>query len=556
MKQLSFVCLLIAAQLFPGLANAQPRSPQAPKLIVGIVVDQMRYDYLTRYWDRLSPDGFRRLVNQGFYCRNTRYNYLPTDTGPGHASIYSGTTPAWHGIVGNNWLDRTRNIDTYCASDTNVSTVGSISISGLMSPRNLKTTTITDELRMATNMQGKVVGLSLKDRGAIFPAGHTPNGAYWLDALTGRWITSTWYMDSLPGWVKAFNDKKLANQYLSGKWETLYPLNTYTASWGDDSPYEKPFPTEKSCVFPHHLDSIHAFLSRNASTKAEAFDLIKSTPYGNTLLAEFAKAAIAGEGLGQDNITDFLAVSFSGTDYIGHQTSPRSVETEDMYLRLDQDLASLLQNLDNQVGKGNYLVFLTADHGGGNQSAWLKSINMPGGNFNREEVKKLKEHLKTKYGEGEWCWYYRFGNIYLNRPLIASKGLSLAQVQQDVAEFMLRNTDAYWDYVTGTQLETEEFTRGVKAMAQMGYNRHNAPDVYLISRSGWLDYSTQGTDHSTGYTYDTHVPLIWYGWQIKPGETDQPYQITDIAATLSALLRISYPSACVGTPIPLPRSGK
>lgn len=532
---------------------AQPTAPQAPKLVVGIVVDQMRYDYLTRYWDRFGPDGFRRLVGQGFFCRNTHYNYLPTDTGPGHASIYSGTTPAWHGIVGNNWLDRALNRDTYCASDTLVSTVGAVSISGLMSPRNLLATTVTDELRLATNMQGKVVGLSLKDRGAIFPAGHNPNGAYWLDALTGRWITSTWYMDSLPTWVRAFNDRKLANQFLSGKWETLYPIETYTASWGDNSPYEKPFPGEKACVFPHQMDSVFAFLSRNAGTKSEAFDVIKATPFGNTLLAEFAKTAIVSENLGKDNITDILTVSFSGTDYIGHQTSTRSVETEDVYLRLDQDLGKLLQTLDQEVGKGNYLVFLTADHGGATQPAWLMEQKMPAGNYNRKETNAmLTKYLTDKYGQGEWFSYQRFGNFFLNRGLIAQKGLKLADVQLEVAEFLLRNSPAYWDYVTGSQLETQQFTQGMKGMAQMGYNRFNAPDIYMIPRNGWLDYNTQGSDHGTGYAYDTHVPLLWYGWKVTPGETNSRYHITDIAPTVSSLLRINFPSACVGNPIPLP----
>ena len=298
-----------------------------PKLVVGMVIDQMRWDYLYRYYNRYSSGGFKRLLNEGFSAENTFIPYTPTYTACGHASIYTGSVPAINGIVGNDWYDRDLNRNMYCAEDTSVSTVGSNTTAGKMSPKNLLVTTITDELRLATNFKSKVIGISLKDRGSIMPAGHSANAAYWYDGGTGDWITSTHYMSKLPTWLEDCNKIKLANKFYDKNWNTLYPIDTYTQSTIDNKAYEGKARGEESPSFPHPLK---LYIGKN-------YDMIRSTPYGNTITLDLAKLAILSEDLGKGSATDFLAVSCSSTDYVGHQYGPNSIEAEDTYLRLDKD---------------------------------------------------------------------------------------------------------------------------------------------------------------------------------------------------------------------------
>ncbi|MBI3883925.1 MAG: alkaline phosphatase family protein, partial [Sphingobacteriales bacterium] len=334
--------------------TAQLRKPAQPKLVVGLVIDQMRWDYLYRFNDLYTNDGFKRLLQQGFSCENTLIPYVPTYTAPGHTCIYTGSVPAIHGIVGNNWFDRTQNANMYCTEDSTVTTVGSNTKAGKMSPGNLWTTTITDELRLSNNFKSRVVGIALKDRGAILPAGHSANAAYWYDDKAGKWITSSHYIKQLPAWLDSFNAKALPDVYMQQDWNTLLPIEKYDLSSADNKPYEGNIKGENTPTFPHKLSLI-------GNDKYEAF---KTTPFANTYTFDLAKATIQNEKLGATNgITDFLAVSISSTDYIGHTFGPNSIEAEDTYLRLDRDIASFLQYLDGTIGKGNYLLFLTADHG-------------------------------------------------------------------------------------------------------------------------------------------------------------------------------------------------
>ncbi len=309
--------------------GAKTRKPDtSPKLVLGIVVDQMRYDYIYRFWNKYGNGGFKRLVNEGFFCRNTHYNYMPTYTAPGHASIYTGTTPAVHGIVGNNWFVKEENKSTYCTDDKTVKTVGSTSAAGEMSPANMWSSAITDELRLVSNFQSKVIGISLKDRSSILPAGHLANAAYWFDSQNGAFITSTHYMQDLPSWAAKFNAQDKAKEYLSKSWTTLLPVQQYTESLPDDNPFEGLFKGEQKPVFPHNLPEIF---------KQDGYEAIRYTPFGNSMVTDFALTAILAEKLGKGAATDFLAISYSSTDYIGHRYGPRAIELEDTYLRLDED---------------------------------------------------------------------------------------------------------------------------------------------------------------------------------------------------------------------------
>ena len=516
-----------------------------PKLVVGIVVDQMRFDYINRYWEDFSEGGFKRLVAEGYNCTNTHFNYIPTYTGPGHASIYTGATPSSHGIIGNSWFDKTTEEYSYCVADAEMNTIGADNESGKMSPSKMLNTTFGDELRLFTMNRSKVIAVALKDRSAVLPAGHMGNFAFWLDSETGDFVSSSYYGLRLPKWVQKFNKKDDCEVYLSQKWELLLNSKLYDESLVDNSAYEGAFAGEKYPKFPHDLPGL---------VEENGKGLIKSTPFGNTLTKDMAIAAIEGERLGQDEHTDVLAISFSSTDYVGHQFGADSKETQDTYLRLDRDLEVFLNYLDEKIGKENALVFLTADHGAVRTPAYLKDRNIPAGYFDAEEpVKELKQFLQNIYGFGEWVKTYGNAQIFLNRELIFEKYLSLEEVQQQAANFMLR-FDGVQKTVCAHTLENNEFDTGDLASLQKGYNQKRSGDVLLVLDPAWIEYHHTGTTHGSGYTYDQHVPLIWYGWNVKAGKTSEKISVTDIASTISSLLGISFPNGSEANVISLPLS--
>lgn len=544
----SFVFFFFLLGLQPESAQAQRRKKEAqaatrPQLVVGIVVDQMRYDYLYRYWDKYGDDGFKRLLREGFNFKNGHYNYAPTYTGPGHTSVYTGTTPAVHGIIGNNWYQRETGKDIYCTEDNTVKTVGSTSAAGQMSPANMLATTVTDELRLATNLQAKVIGVSLKDRGSILPAGHTANGAYWYDGSNGHWITSTFYMPELPVWVQQFNSRQLPAQYLSQPWTPLLPLGQYTESTADDVPWERPFAGENRPVFPHNLPAI----------KGNNFGLLSSTPFGNSLTTEFALEAIRNEQLGKRNVTDFLALSYSSPDYIGHQFGPNSVEAQDNYLRLDREIARLLQFLDSHASKDNVLVFLTADHAAVQVPAYLSSLRIPAGTTaGKEMADSLESFLAQRYGPGEWVEQYINQQVYLNHALINAKKLNLTEMQEATAAYLLRQP-AVANMVTANALTQSYWGSGLMSALAKGYSPRRSGDVIVVLEPGWFEGGGsrphRGTTHGSPYAYDTHVPIVWYGWKVKPGESVHRVHITDIAPTIAAWLNIQEPNGNTGHPL-------
>ncbi|WP_026955410.1 alkaline phosphatase PafA [Algoriphagus vanfongensis] len=532
--------LSLFLSIFMVLGAKAQQSPEKPKLIVGIVVDQMRQEYLYRFADRYSDGGFKRMIGEGFMMKNGHYNYIPTYTGPGHASVYTGATPATHGIIGNNWYVRSLDKSIYCAEDSTVYNIGGTPSSGQISPRNLLTTTITDELRFATNKRSKVVGLAIKDRGASLPAGHLGD-AYWYDSDNGEFMTSSYYKKELPQWVKAFNAQKKPDEYLSQTWETLYPIDTYVQSIDDNNDFEAPFNGKDTPTFPYDLAALR---EDNGD-----YGLISTTPYGNQLTLDFALAALEGEQLGQGEETDFLAVSFSSTDYVGHRFGPTSKELEDIYLRLDLQIESLLEHLDETVGKGNYLVFLSADHGVADVATYMESENVPAGNLNVGYViSQVKGYMNTVYGEGDWVLNASNEQIFLNHKLIRDQKLNLADVQEELANFLLRFNGIKEVYTAHT-MKTSAFTELRPHLLQMGYNHKSSGDILIILEPAWLTGGPRGTSHGTGFSYDTNVPILFYGWNVPQGSSSRYATITDIAPTLSMLLDIRLPNGATGQPI-------
>ena len=537
MKRIWGILILMAA--FCGSIAAQS-TPKKPKLIVGIVVDQMRQDYLYKYADRYSEDGFKRLINEGFMMKNGHYNYIPTYTGPGHASVYTGTTPATHGIISNNWYVKSTGESIYCAGDSTVTNVGGTPGNGQISPRNLLTTTITDELRFASNKRSKVVGIAIKDRGASLPAGHLGD-AYWFDSENGDFMTSTYYHDELPAWVKAFNAKKLPDSYLNQSWETLYPIDTYTQSIADDNPFEASFSGKELSTFPYNLAELR---EQNGGP-----GLIAATPFGNSLTLDFAIAAIEGENLGKGKETDFLAMSFSSPDYIGHRFGPASIEVEDNYLRLDRDMATLLEYLDKTIGEGEYLIFLTSDHGVADVATYMESEKVPSGNLNVSYIRsQLIGYMIAVYGEGDWILNVSNEQVFLNEKLARDQKLDLGKIEDELALFLLRFRGIKEVY-TATTMKTAAFEEGRAHSLQNGYNHKSPGNLLLILEPGWLTGGAKGTSHGTGFTYDTHVPIIFFGWNVKAGSSTRYSTITDIAPTLSMMLGIRLPNGSTGQPI-------
>ena len=538
MKKIATTFIVFLPVVFFNLFTAASFAQTAdrPKLVVGIVVDQMRWDYLYRYYNRYSDGGFKRLLKEGFTCENTFINYLPSYTAVGHSTIFTGSVPAIHGITGNDWIDQTTGRHWYCTEDTSVQSVGTSSPAGKMSPRNLLSSTITDELMLATNFQSKIIGVSLKDRASILPAGHTPTGAFWYDDVSGNFITSTYYMQQLPAWVKNFNDRNEAQKLVANDWSTLYPIKTYVESTSDDEPWEGIFAGEKTSVFPHRLSEIY---DRNKSS-------IRSTPFGNTLTLNFAKAAIDGNKMGQGKTTDFLTINCASTDYVGHMFGPNSIEVEDTYLRLDKDLAAFLKYLDTQVGKGNYLVFLTADHGAAQSVNFMKKHQLPADFLqSRKIISGLNKLLLDKTGVDSLAISGINYHVNFNLHKIDSSHLNYASIK-NMAVVFLRKQPGIQFAVDIDQIGMAPIPEPIKSMIINGYNSKRCGSVMIIPEPGWFEGFEKGTTHGNWNDYDVHIPLLFFGWHVHNGYTNDKTYMTDIAPTIAAFLHIQMPNGSVG----------
>jgi len=534
---LTRISIVFFVLLFFQNSNGQNNTKiDRPKLVVGIAVDQMRWDYLYRYYDRYGNGGFRRMLSEGFTCNNTFISHLPSYTAVGHATIFTGSVPAIHGITGNDWIDQVTGRSWYCVEDTTVQTVGSNSKNGQMSPKNLLVTTVTDELRLATNFHSKVVGVSLKDRASILPAGHAATGAFWFDDEAGRFITSTYYMEKLPRWVDDFNKEDNVAKLVSKGWNTLYPISTYSQSTSDNVPWEGTAKGEKEPVFPHNT--------------AESYKLdkgeVRSTPFGNTLTLEFAKAAVAGYDLGAGGNTDFLTINLASTDYVGHRYGPNSIEVEDTYLRLDKDLASFFSYLDNRLGKGNYTVFLTADHGAAHAINFMKEHGLPADFLSTTEiVNSLKEFLKQEFGDETLVRNDNNYHLSVNKQKIKDLKLDYEKVKRETVKFL--QTLPGIEFAADIEnLGNSSIPEPIKMMIANGYNPKRAGELIIIQNSGWFGSNGKGTTHGAWNPYDTHIPLIFMGWGIPHGKSSATYHMTDIAPTISALLHIQMGSGNVG----------
>ena len=537
MKKLTLAAIMMATMACAAPLHAEKTA--RPKLVVGVVVDQMRWDYLYRYRALYGEGGFNRLLAEGYSCENTRIPYVPSVTAIGHTCIYTGSVPSIHGIAGNIFVKDGK--ETYCTDDSTVTPVGSKSRAGLMSPRNLWTTTIGDEMKIASNGRAKVVGVALKDRASILPAGHSADGAYWFDDATGNFITSSFYTDRLPAWVNAFNREKRPAHYLQSAWTTLYDASAYTESTADANDYEKDVRPGVSATLPLDLPTLY---------KQYGYSIIRDTPFGNSLTLDMAKAAVEGEQLGADDETDLLTVSCSSTDYIGHQVGTHAVEIEDTYLRLDRDLADFFAFLDKKVGRGNWLLFLSADHGAMNNVRYLQDRRIPAGYWSKEEeTRKLNDMLHRAYpGTPNLVKTVMNYQVFLNHDVIGSNHLDENGIKQMLVDSLKADPAVLYACDMEKAL-TAPIPDDIRTRIVNGYCRGRSGDVGVVLKPNWYDHGMKGTSHGAWNPYDTHIPLVFMGWGIEHGATTRPTSMTDISATLAALLHIQAPNGCIGQPI-------
>ena len=546
---LIFVALIFSCKAQNVKTNLAEESTKhsKPKLVVGIVVDQMRYDYLTRFANKYGEGGFKRMIREGYNCKNNHFNYIPTKTGPGHASIFTGTTPKYHGIIGNDWFDKNLKTKVNCVQDDAVDAVGTTSKDGKKSPVRLLNTTFADENRLFTQMRGKTIGISIKHRGAILPAGHTANAAYWLDYDhdgNGNWISSTFYMNSLPKWVDNFNKSNITKSYFK-VWNTLYDITSYTESGSDLNTFERLFKGKETATFPYDLEILKA---ENGN-----FKVIAESPFGNSLTTDFAIEAIKAEELGKDTITDVLTISYSSTDKVGHDFGPNSVEVEDTYLRLDLDLERLFLVLDEQVGVGEYTVFLTSDHAAPNVPNYLKSNKIPSGLFDESGMRKeLNDYLLQKYNLDNVILSRINNQLFLDHQKLEAVNLNLQDVKTEIAQKLLSYNLIDKVYITSEINHFDGPDGYLENLLRNGHNQKRSGDILFVYEPAVFKdtpWNRTGTDHHSGLNYDTHVPLLFFGKGIQNGSTLSRTEIVDIAPTISSLLEISLPNGSTGKPL-------
>ena len=540
-----FLCFATLLLLQPAgviAQNHKPIPPERPKLIIGIVLGQMRFDYISRYWDKFGEGGFKRLINEGSYCKNAQYNYLFTQTCPGYATIATGAMPSVHGIISDQWYDRLRNKVVKCTEDETCKPVGGSFDEGHHSPVQLISSTLGDELRFSSNFQSKVISISMDPDAAVLSAGHSATAAYWYDGQTGTWMTSSYYTDSLPAWVNSFNQKKFPGLYLDRQWDPLLPASEYTASLPDNSQYELGINGQNT--FPYNL----ALMSKQKNGRRN-FNLLRYTPFGDNYTKDFAISAIMDEKLGQGDHTDLLYIGFASPEYIGKLYGANSMEMEDVFLRLDKDIEHFLNFISENIGLENTLIFLTADHGIASVPKYLEDSGVPSGVFSpNQAMTLLGSYLNILYGKGDWVKYYFNQQIFLNQLLIEDSKLSLQNVQDVVAQFMVQFSGVA-NTMTTTTLQRSNFTTGVYMKMLNSYNQKRTGDVILNLEPGWIEESLNATYHNSGYSYDTHVPLVWYGWKIPRKTIQQPVDMTSIAPTIANFLDILAPNGSYAMPI-------
>ncbi|HET6556612.1 MAG TPA: alkaline phosphatase family protein [Prolixibacteraceae bacterium] len=508
----------------------------APKLVVVLSVDQMRNDYLSRYWNKFQSGGFKRLMNEGAVCHNAQLDLHVQKISTGTATMFTGTFPATHGIVNDTWYDRLRKKEINSIADDYYITVGSDSQEGERSAARLLSPTIGDLMKINTRNKSKVFSVAMNDVSAVLSAGHAADGAYWFDTQNGHMISSSYYVDIFPEWVRQFNEKEFARMYTQRDWTTLLPVSGYVESMEDDYVLEKGY-YDKWNTFPYDLKKIRE--------KAGSYKFLKTTPYGNTIIRDFATSLILSEELGKDDYPDFLAVTFTSMDYENNSFGPASVEMEDTYLRMDQEIASLMDFLDKSFGKGNSLVVLTSTCSSVYQADYLKEeFNMPIGTFSPESaVALLKSFLNITYGQGEYIEVAGDQQLYFNRELLEKKNISPEDIQTKTANF-INQFEGVKIALPSSSFAQGDYAKGQLAVIANSYNFKRSGDVLYQLEDGWQPvYKYQRTI----YNDNSNIPFIMHGNAIKRMHIRSKVMGEDMVPTILEILHMPIPDHCAGS---------
>jgi predicted AlkP superfamily pyrophosphatase or phosphodiesterase len=541
------LCLTLVFLTFfsTSTAEAQQRrratnSPPAAKpvrLVVGIVIDQFRADYLTRFEDQFGEGGFKRLLKEGAVFTNANYIHTPTYTACGHATFLSGATPALNGIIGNEWFDRETARRVTSVNDPKVKLLGGREGATGMSPSKMIGSTIGDELKMVSNGQSKVVGVSFKDRSAILPAGKRPNGAYWYDASTGNLVSSTYYFNDLTAWVKKFNREMRPDRFFGKRWERLLPESAYRRSTADEMSYEKYSAGNK---FPYTITG------GEERPGPRFYSQFEYTPFANDYLVDFAKAAIENEALGADGVTDLLSISFSANDLVGHAYGPYSHEVQDITLRTDRALAELFNYLDQKVGLDRTLVVLTADHGVAPVPEHVQPLGFGGKIEPKSVTDAVQNALNQRFGEEKWVLAFSNGNVYLDEAAVERRKLDVEEVERVASQAVLKIA-GIGEAFTRTQILTGRLPRTMIArLVANGFHAQRNGNLVVVPQPFFFIGEGVTTTHGTPYSYDTHVPVIFFGAGVAAGAFHTACSPADIAPTIAALLKIQEPSNNIG----------
>ncbi len=538
MREGIFILLFILISVFSTPVSAQRKTNPTidkPKVVIGIVVENMRPDYIQRYWNKFQSKGFKKLYTEGAVCSNVRLKQHIQNYASGTATLFSGVHPSIHGIVDKTWYDRLRNKEVECTLDDYYITVGSDTKEGNASPIQLLSTTITDVLKIYTQGKSKVFSAALNRETAVFSAGHAADAAYWFDIQSGKMISSSFYVSTFPDWVRLFNAENYAEKYSYRNWTTLLPETAYEESSHDDYLLEKGY-YDKWNTFPH---AISKYIKR-----AESFKPFKTTPSANLMIKDFVLRLIESEEIGTDTNTDFITVAFSSMDYENASFGPSSLEMEDSYLYLDQYIGELIDAVEKKYGKENVLFFLTANTSASYPVDYLKEeFNLPVDNFNIESaIALLTSFLNITYGENRWIEHYSDLQVYLDHDLIKENKLDLDEMRSVTSNF-INDFEGVQLSIPSYQLERGSSANGLHQPLYNSYIKSRSGDFLFVLKEGWQPvYKFK----KVNYTDQTHIPLVFYGAQIQPQKIKDKYNGTDLVPTLSELLKIPAPDKCQG----------
>ncbi len=532
------ICLLLTSITAVQAQFITDDSSQKPKVVIGLVIENMRPDYINRFWHKFESNGFKKLYNEGAVCVNVNLSQHNHSYATGTATLFTGVSPSVHGIIGKNWYDRLRRKEVECTQDDNYFTLGSDTKVGNASPKKLLTNTVTDNLKIFSGGKSLIYSVAMNRESAVFAAGHSADGAYWFDSESGRIVSSSFYINIFPDWVRNFNSENYPERYSFQNWVTLLPEKEYTESLPDNYPLEKGY-YEGWNIFPHSIGKY--------TRRAENLNPLRTTPFANEIIKNFALQLFENEPAGLDEHTDFVTLVFSSMDYENNNFGPASLEMQDTYLYLDKNIAEIIAAAEKRYGKSNVMFFLTANTSASYPVNYLKeAFNLPVDFFSPESaLALLTSYLNITYGQENWIEYAGDLQVYLNHDLVKKHKINLHELREDASDF-INQFEAVQISMTAHQLEQGSSTSGLLATLYKSYSKNRSGDFLYLLKEGWQpNYKFT----KVNYTDQSHIPLVFYGKGIKPQIIREKYNAVDLAPTLSDLLQIPQPDKSQGTAI-------